>query len=442
MTIKTKKLALLHAIIAGMAAAWFAVLAVADEIPAGWTAQNVRPIGYVKTEESGGGKMTLIRRGERWFLYNALRDRGLGIIDVTDAANPKLLSVVPEARGQVTANGNLLITGVGGQQINLPGEGVSLWDITVPDKPKLQSHWSTGAYGTHRNYYPGGKYAYLSAGLPGFKGVNKRQLVLLDVSDPKKPFVATVWWLPGHKDGEVFSDPAIETSQAYGHHGAMFASGEPTTLYDEHSPRNIATIGYAPYIVNLDIRDKNDLREIGKLRISPPFLAFGNQTVHTVVPLSESLVFASSEAHMAGCKEDELNFAGLIDNREPREPKLLSLLPVPMPPKDAPYKSFCDKGGRFGPHNTNSEIFNPDVQKPGDLLYLTYFNAGLRVFDIRDPRHPVESGWFVPPNPAEARRSQVGTLKVNQTQDVLVDARGNIFVTDSAWGVWVLRYAE
>lgn len=413
----------------------------ADAIPQGWTAQNVRPIGYVKTEESGGGKMTLIRRDERWYLYNALRDRGLGIIDVTDAANPKLLSVLPEARGQVTANGNLLITGIGGQQINLPGEGVSLWDISIPEKPKFLSHWSTGAYGTHRNYYPGGRYAYLSAGLPGFKGVNKRQLVILDVSDPKKPFVATTWWLPGHKNGEVFSDPLIEESQAYGHHGAMFASGEPSSLYDDQSPRNIATIGYAPYIVNLDIRDKNDLREIGKLRISPPFMAFGNQTVHTVVPLSESLVFASSEAHMADCK-DELNFAGLIDNREPREPRLLSLLPTPMPPDDAPYKSFCEKGGRFGPHNTNSEIFNPDVQKPGDLLYLTYFNAGLRVFDIRDPRHPVESGWFVPPNPTEARRSQVGTLKVNQTQDVLVDTRGNIFVTDSAWGVWVLRYAE
>lgn len=30
---------------------------------------------------------------------------------------------------------------------------------------------------------------------------------------------------------------------------------------------------------------------------------------------------------------------------------------------------------------------------------------------------------------------------VNQTEDVLVDSRGNIFVTDKNWGLWVLRYS-
>jgi len=41
----------------------------------------------------------------------------------------------------------------------------------------------------------------------------------------------------------------------------------------------------------------------------------------------------------------------------------------------------------------------PDVEKPGNLIYLTYFNAGLRVYDIKDPIQPVESGWFIPPDP-------------------------------------------
>jgi hypothetical protein len=27
----------------------------------------------------------------------------------------------------------------------------------------------------------------------------------------------------------------------------------------------------------------------------------------------------------------------------------------------------------------------PDVEKPGNLIYLTYFNAGVRVYDIKDP---------------------------------------------------------
>ena len=69
------------------------------------------------------------------------------------------------------------------------------------------------------------------------------------------------------------------------------------------------------------------------------------------------------------------------------------------PPAGWPYKNFCEKGGRFGPHNVNQEIHLPDVEKPGNLIYLTYFNAGLRVFDIKDPIQPEETGWFIPPQP-------------------------------------------
>ena len=34
----------------------------------------------------------------------------------------------------------------------------------------------------------------------------------------------------------------------------------------------------------------------------------------------------------------------------------LMIFPSPRPPANAPYKDFCDKGGRFGPHNTNQDF--------------------------------------------------------------------------------------
>ena len=86
-----------------------------------------------------------------------------------------------------------------------------------------------------------------------------------------------------------------------------------------------------------------------------------------------------------------LFLTGLIDIKDPTKPRLISTFPTPVPPKDAPYTDFCDKGGRFGPHNTNILQHNPDVEKQADLLYLTYFNAGLRIFDIKDPRLPKET---------------------------------------------------
>ena len=111
-----------------------------------------------------------------------------------------------------------------------------------------------------------------------------------------------------------------------------------------------------------------------------------------------------------------------------------------MPPKGAPYTDFCDKGGRFGPHNTNLEYHLPDVEKQGDLIYLTYFNAGLRIYDIKNPNLPTEVGWFIPPAPTRRYGPLPYDKLVNQTEDVLVDTRGNIYISDKNWGIFVLRY--
>jgi hypothetical protein len=260
----------------------------------------------------------------------------------------------------------------------------------------------------------------LSAAAPGF---SSNILVTLDISDPARPKEAGRWWMPGQKNGE----PKSEGPEGF------------------HGPANIspdgkmASMAYSPGVINLDISDAANPKLIGKLTFSPPFVAVGAPSLHTVLPLWErNLLYVNSEAIAERCNE-ALNFAGLIDNRNPAQPRLMSLFPLPIPPKTASYKNFCEKGGRFGPHNVNQEIHLPDVEKPGNLIYLTYFNAGLRVYDIKDPLLPVESGWFIPPQPSE-RAGPLPRDLVTQTEDVLVDTRGYIYVTDKQWGLWILRY--
>ena len=137
-----------------------------------------------------------------------------------------------------------------------------------------------------------------------------------------------------------------------------------------------------------------------------------------------------------------MNFAGLIDNSNPAKPKLLSLFPLPRPPVNAPYKDFCDKDGRFGPHNTNQEIHNPAVAQPGDLMFITYFNAGLRVFDISLPRLPTEVGYFMPPErPGLPDQSGPHASPINWSAEVAIDTRGNIYLNDDKWGMFILQYA-
>src|SRR5204862_416931 len=91
----------------------------------------------------------------------------------------------------------------------------------------------------------------------------------------------------------------------------------------------------------------------------------------------------------------------------------------------APYRNFCEKGGRFGPHNQNQLQHNPFVEHSDKLVYLTYFNAGLRIVDISDARAPREVGYFLPPDPTR-RYGPLPTKLVAQSEDVLVDSRGII----------------
>src|SRR5215467_2526359 len=288
-------------------------------------------------------------------------------------------------------------------------------------KPSAALALEDGATGTHRNSYPGGKYAYLSAAAPGF---SSNILVILDISDPAQPKEAGRWWMTGQREGET------KPEGPEGFHGPANISPDG----------KVASMAYSPAAVNLDISDVTNPKLIGKLTFSPPFVAVGAPSLHTALPLwDRNLLYVNSEAIAERCNE-ALNFAGLVDNRNPARPRLMSLFPLPVPPKGAPYKNFCEKGGRFGPHNVNQEIHLPDVEKPGNLIYLTYFNAGLRVYNIKDPLLPVETGWFIPPQPLE-RAGALPRDLVSQTEDVLVDTRGYIYVTDKQWGLWILRYA-
>lgn len=417
----------------------------ADPIPTGWQASNMKPVGYSRLDGSAASKLSIKQVNGRWYLYAA--GRGLHILDVTDATDPKYLKFIPAPKNtavsQVTLHGHLLLTNLSRSitpdelsgkgdgfcklQVETPAdkayqEGVLIWDISNPVEPKLLSHWEGHSAGTHRNSYPGGKYAFLSSTVPGYRGFI---LMILDLSDPAHPKEAGRWWYPGTKADEQPGDVCASF------HGPAAVSPDG----------KMVSAGYSPAAVNLDISDIAHPRLIGKLTFIPPFNDAGTQAVHTVLPLwDRQMLYVNSEASRIDCNE-ALNFAGLVDNSDPSKPWLISLFPVPVPPPDAPYKDFCEKGGRFGPHNVNTEIHLPDVEQPGNLIYLTYFNAGLRVYDIKNRRLPVETGWFIPPNPDSPKLSQGGMLKVNQTQEVLVDTRGYLYITDSAWGIWVLRYS-
>jgi hypothetical protein len=97
--------------------------------------------------------------------------------------------------------------------------------------------------------------------------------------------------------------------------------------------------------------------------------------------------------------------------------------------------NFCSRGGRFGAHSSNESMAPVFYKK---LAMIAFFNAGLRVIDVRDPYSPKEIAHFIPSitESTDKRCVQVeGTQRCKvaiQTNNVETDERGYIYIVDRA----------
>jgi hypothetical protein len=422
-------------------------------LPPGAYGKNVEVIGYTDMNHRPAFKMAIREVGGRWYLYTGhFWHSGWSIVDVTNAAKPEVINFIAGPANtwtlQMDLHGDTMVTALekvfgnfGGDAGKPFEEGVLIWDIAAPVNPKQLSHFKTGGTGTHRNSYPGGRYVHLAAGAPGYHG---NIYIILDIADRANPREAGRWWVPGQHESEGAPErfAALEDSDHSNRSClccAFCANGNDVSL---HGPAYVAgNLAYLPYgaagMIVLDISDVARPKQVGGLGFSPPFHSqFG---VHSVLPIPErGIAFANSEDTSYG--KGPAHHASIIDIADPAKPFLLSLFPEPIPPAEAPFREFSTRGGWCGPHNINHHQHHPDVQKQGDLFYIAHFNAGLRIYDVSTPRLPREAGYFLPPEPTRRYGPMPEGKLVLQSEDVLVDRRGFIYVSDKNQGVWILRY--
>ena len=96
---------------------------------------------------------------------------------------------------------------------------------------------------------------------------------------------------------------------------------------------------------------------------------------------------------------------------------------------------FCDRGGRFGAHSSNESMAPVFYKK---VAFVTYFNAGVRAVDIRNPYQPKEIGYFIP---SITEATDKRCIKVDgkdrckiaiQSNNLETDDRGYVYVVDRA----------
>jgi hypothetical protein len=369
-------------------------------------AHRLRLLAHSDLGGSGDG-MQVIRHHDALYIgHHGTSGMGTSVLDVSDVRRPKVVFQIPAATGshshKVQVGDDLLL--VNEEQFQGSetfSAGMIVYDVADPFDLKPIGRFESDGLGVHRIVYTGGRYAYVSA-IP--EGFDDRIWLIIDLADPEEPVEAGRWWWPGmwRAGGET---PTWPSAKRYAAHHALLDG-------------DLAYLGYGDAgMVVLDVSDVGAPKVVSELQWSP-----GGDT-HTCLPLpGRNLVVTTDEAVKNRCDEEQ-KLVRVVDVSDVSAPSVKGVCP---PPDD----EFCRRGLRFGPHNLHENL--PNSYRSESLVFVTYFNAGLRVYDISNAATPSEVAYWVPETPPGQEAPQIN--------DLYVDESGIIFTTDRiTGGLYVLE---
>jgi hypothetical protein len=407
-------------------------------------ARNMRIIGHCDQGGRPDGVQIMVHRG--YAFIGHMFSKGFSVIDVRDPAHPRAVNYFAAPPGtwniHLQVHDDLLLVinakdmfaaaefadehayyrGQVGTVVGTAAAkkteardwtaGLAVYDIAEPARPRQIGFMNIEGGGVHRIWFTGGRWAYVSALLDGFSDYI---FVTVDMANPAQPIEAGRYWLPGMNlaAGEKPSWPA---NRRYGLHHAIV-----------HGDTAYAAWRDAGLVV-IDVADRRDPKLIVHRNWSPPY---GGGT-HNCLPLPEREILIVLDEAVLDHQEDGLKLIWVFDNRQNDNPLSIATFPTPAE------ADYVNKGGHFGPHNIHEN--RPGSFVSENLIFATYQNAGVRVFDIRDPYQPKEVGALVPPPPARLIDHRPNRARVIQSADVFVDQGGLIYCTDYNAGLYILEY--
>ncbi|HYT14821.1 MAG TPA: hypothetical protein VEL80_00290 [Burkholderiales bacterium] len=409
-----------------------------------------------------------------------LEDNGTMIVDITDPKHPveTFHIPVPVTGGQAQMArlclGSDLPGGTSGKVYllrNIQGttaqlSGYETWDVTDVHAPKFLAA-VRNIRSTHKDwwecktgivYMPGSKDA--TFGLPLWR--QSQSMIIYDWSNPNAPphYIRT-FGLPGTQPGATGPVPP-SLHGAISAHDHPNAAGKLVSGVDVIGNRIYAAWGVGSngvlqiidrkkllppayggtYIGDPDTPTEADLlsAQVGRMSMSPDQGGHTSMPVFGLAPKSlqcsssacpgtpspdvRDIVVLTSEA--GNCNSQHWAFTVDVSTensiglrQDPWQgPMVLSTLWVnPQSGEKYPRGNYCLRGQRFGTHSVEENFRNPYY---GRLTFTSYFNAGVRAWDITDPQGAEEAGFYVPAAPNNTY----------MTNNVEVDDRGCIVIVD------------
>jgi len=464
------------------------------------SAWNTELVGHNDLQGRSAYQPIIINQDGRHILYMGHHNRdpllnpltgemernGVSIVDVSDPANTEYLAHIPtsdepgKGGSQMVqvCSGSVLPNGVDGKWYllrPLGGYAQEIWDVSDPSNPSFLTTIVENLTGTHKNWWEcdtGIAYLVANNREEGWTGGN--HLKIYDLSDPANPVYIRDFGILGSQPGAT---NYIGTREGgVGIHGPISAGPEKNRVYVAYGTGNNGVIQIldrhkllTEFENPLNPTEEEMLApQVGYIVMSP------DQGAHTTMPLFDvpipgfqghlvlqkrDLLLVSSEAGRsdncgANYPPEENNrpaphLAFLLDITNEATPWPLSTLRVQETQGD-----YCGRGGRHGVHSSTESFYPPYY---GKLGIIAWFNAGVRVWDIRDPFAIHEVAYFIPapnefsvPQCSNSNTEEGGEFgtqtatstcrKMGVTNNVEVDDRGLIYTADRpGGGVHIVR---
>jgi hypothetical protein len=439
-----------------------ALTSLAGQAAYGATAEsrNTQLLGHHDLQGRSAYQPVIQEQGGRWIAYvghhngrarnpltDAMETNGTSIVDVTDPAHPVYLHHIPGDSGAQmvqTCQGSVLPIGNGKTYLLRANGHVSheVWEVTDPARPTRVSTPLSGGSATHKNWWDcqtGIAYMVYDGRQLGWK--TSRLVWVVDLSQPARPQMIRQYGLVGQEPSSQVTDvPPGAHEATLSPDGARlyvaYGTGSHGTMQIVDVPKLLRC---RPQCPERPSAEELLSAQVGRLDM-PRF--WGGHTAWPIlgidVPEQAGFVGASprdfvvlvSESFASACREDAHDMVFMVDITDATRPFPVANYQVPESAGN-----FCQRGERFGAHSVNWS-YHPDFYKK--LIVVSYFNAGARVVDVRDPFHPVEVGFFIPAV-TEQTAERHGQQAI-QTNNVEIDDRGYIYLVDRAnTGLHIVR---
>jgi hypothetical protein len=343
-------------------------------------------------------------------------------VDVSDPRRPRIVVQTDLPTSHMRSNsleltGNIMAVAYQTQKPAQRPAGFELFDISIPEKPKSISFFDASgphSRGVHQLWFCDGEFVHMASGAGDFKPndpLDDQFYRIIDVRNPSKPREAGRWWMPGTREGDSEPPPVrhIYKNSGFRAHNTNVYPQRPDRCY-------LGYIDAGMFI--LDIADMSKPKPICRWDNSPPFTGF----THTLVPLFGRDLLVMTDETTEDDAADWPKLVWILDAREEKNPIPIATCPMPDP------EDFKRRGGRFGAHNLFENTPSPYAWHSENIILGTFFNGGLRAFDLTNPYQPKEIATFVPKAP---RGSKVNAIQLN---DVFVDERRIVYTVDRLSG--------